>query len=553
MVFYRKYRPQTINELDSEKVRQALINVLSLPEIPHAFLFTGPKGLGKTSAARILAKAVNCESRKTDNGKQKTPIESGNTDSRRQKSDKSGSKQSSVIRNPSSVISPLSFDSFEPCNKCEQCISITNGTNLDILEIDAASNRGIDEIRDLREKIKLTPLGARKKVYIIDEVHMLTTEAFNALLKTLEEPPSHALFILCTTELYKVPETIVSRCFQIMFAPATYDEIARSFKRIALGEGLNIEDKAIEEIAKLADGGFRDGVKILEELTSMDKKVITKDLVEKRYKVVSSKYQVAGMIEQLQNRDSKSALMLVKKTIDQGIDVKQFLVQLIEQIHSMLLEKAGVGKELRVESGEWGIEELRDLLVLLNRAYGEMKYAVIAQLPLELAIIEFTALKIADQNADICGKQNQRESAYRSASIGDNTVTVTSMRKQVGDLARVKAMYGDQKPVADKAVATAQNPSGINLLQISNSEITSEWLGQFWISLISEIKLYNHTIAGVLRGCMIKEFDKKTLIIETAYKFHKERLDDNKTRAALEQACKTLTGNPVRVEVKLKQ
>src|SRR3989344_1947762 len=169
MVFYRKYRPQTIEELDSRQVRDKLTSVLSKDSGFHALLFTGPKGLGKTSAARIVAKAVNCE-KINDYSK--------------------GKKLKGTL---------------EPCNKCSACTSITNGTNMDVLEIDGASNRGIDEIRDLREKIKLSPAYALKKVYIIDEVHMLTTEAFNALLKTLEEPPNHVIFILCTTEPHKVP------------------------------------------------------------------------------------------------------------------------------------------------------------------------------------------------------------------------------------------------------------------------------------------------------------------------------------------------------------
>ena len=186
MVFYRKYRPQKIDELDNQSVRESLYSIFSKGNFPHAFLFTGPKGLGKTSTARIVAKAINCEKHKDLEG----------------------------IRSEKEI---------EPCNKCEQCLSITNGNNLDIFEIDGASNRGIDEIRDLKEKIKLAPFKASKKVYIIDEVHMLTTEAFNALLKTLEEPPSHAVFILCTTEPHKVPATIVSRCLRINFTRATDD------------------------------------------------------------------------------------------------------------------------------------------------------------------------------------------------------------------------------------------------------------------------------------------------------------------------------------------
>src|SRR6185437_9781888 len=238
MVFYRKYRPQQIDDLDSASVRE-ILNAVLQKSIPHAFLFTGPKGLGKTSTARIVAKVVNCE------------------------------------RLGSSVHATI-----EPCNICDQCVSITSGTNVDVLEIDAASNRGIDEIRELKEKIRLSPVSATRKVYIIDEVHMLTSEAFNALLKTLEEPPDHAMFILCTTESHKVPETIVSRCFQIMFKPATEEELVRSFKRIVEGEKLKIEDEALKYIAQLADRGFRDGAKVLEELVlGADGQQITKELV----------------------------------------------------------------------------------------------------------------------------------------------------------------------------------------------------------------------------------------------------------------------------------
>ena len=235
MVFYRKYRPQTISELDSSNVRETLFAVLKGENIPHAFLFTGPKGLGKTSTARIVAKAVNC----------------------------------------------LHPKNGEPCNVCEQCVSITNGSNIDILEIDGASNRGIDEIRELRERVKLAPSSAKKKVYIIDEVHMLTTEAFNALLKTIEEPPAHVMFIFCTTEPHKVPETILSRCFHISFSLATTAELVHSLERITNGEKIEAEKGALELIAHLAEGGFRDAAKILEEMVLLSNgQILTKKFVE---------------------------------------------------------------------------------------------------------------------------------------------------------------------------------------------------------------------------------------------------------------------------------
>lgn len=530
MVFYRKYRPQKIEELDSSDVRNAIQAVLSLPEVPHAFLFTGPKGLGKTSAARIVAKAVNCETRqKAKNKKQKSAIV----------------KESQVNDQRLTTI-----DQIEPCNECVQCISITNGTNLDILEIDAASNRGIDEIRDLRDKIKLAPVSASKKVYIIDEVHMLTTEAFNALLKTLEEPPAHAIFILCTTELHKIPSTIISRCFQVLFTPAGKDDIARSFKRIARGEGIKIDDEVIGEITQLAEGGFRDAHKIIEELVALGEKNITKDLVEKRYKVTSNKKYVNNMVKLLDAKDTKKSFETIQKLVAEGIDIKQFILILSDMLHQLLLLKAGVHKD--IESADnfqnLSMEDVRMLLLLLQKAAADMKYSLLPQLPLELAVIEWCLAGGIDESLD------KAVIAQTTASIQtEHNLNVAAMRKKLGDLARVKALYGEQKvTVADKSDSSNQVNNRINLLQVSNSEITAEWLNHFWLNIISEMKQFNHIIAGVLRGCKIASYDNKILIIETSHKFHKERLDDAKTRSVLEEVCKTLTGNPVKVEVRLK-
>lgn len=520
MVFYLKYRPQTINELDSESVREALFQVLSLEHIPHAFLFTGPKGLGKTSAARILAKAVNCE----------------------QKSNKLKKKTEKLL---------------EPCNNCKQCESITNGSNIDILEIDAASNRGIDEIRDLREKIKLTPAAARMKVYIIDEVHMLTTEAFNALLKTLEEPPRHALFVLCTTELAKVPDTIQSRCFQVKFIKATTADIARALKRISSAENFHITDEVITEISKLADGGFRDAVKILEELVATGEKEINIEVIEKKYKVSSIKHKVESMINSFGLHDTKSGLEIIQSVIDDGIDVRQFIQLLTKTIHSLMLDEAGVKTgDIQISKYKLELNELRELLILLNRAHGEMKYSVLPQLPIELAVIDWNdgvagGVKSIESNGQKTkdDKHAERESEGKFTH-SQTEVTVTSMRKQIGDIARVKILYGEKEIKANNEPVIQVN--NFSLLNISNEEITKAWIDNFWQVYILEIKQYNHTIAGVLRSCQISQFDKEKLVIETAYKFHKERLSDVKILAVLESVCKTLTGKPVKVEVVLK-
>lgn len=349
MVFYRKYRPQKLSELDSQPVRERLTIILSSKEIAHAFLFSGPKGLGKTSAARIVAKAVNCERRKD----------------------------------------------LEPCNHCSQCVSITNGTNLDVLEIDGASNRGIDEIRELREKIKLAPAVAHFKVYIVDEVHMLTTEAFNALLKTLEEPPHHVLFILCTTDMHKVPQTIQSRCFNVGFSQATLPEITRCLKRIIRAEHIKIDEEAVEEIAKGSDGSFRDASKLLEvAVLQQGRKKITKETI---LTTSGNSIHAVEFVGYLHGKDAKGALRWLQESIHKGLNVKVWLEDLLAGLHSRLL------RYYNIESGEkadvledLAEQDVKKLITLFTRAHQEMKTAVIPQLPAELAIIEYCLARGGD-------------------------------------------------------------------------------------------------------------------------------------------------------------
>jgi len=517
MVFYRKYRPQTIEELDSKEVRDSLSAAMSnLPqEVPHAFLFTGPKGLGKTSTARIVAKVVNCTGRQlTSNNKllrtrKKLSVEGGE----------------------------LSVN-LEPCNTCEQCTSITNGTNLDVMEMDGASNRGIDEIRELKETIKLAPFSASKKVYIIDEVHMLTTEAFNALLKTLEEPPLHALFILCTTELHKVPTTVISRCFHVPFKRATVDELVRSFKRIATSERLHITDDALLRIAALSDGGFRDGVKILEEIAVRAREeTISAELVDKFYLLRGSAMQIDKLSESFVKKDVSTGITIIQDTQKAGTDIKYIIEELLKKIHTTILSISGVNGV--VKDTQFGTLELTDLIELsgiLSKAYTETKIAVISELPLELALVDWSV-----RNGNV--KHSEK------VSLLDDAISLSSLRKQVGNIAKQNAVMGEKKEEKKEPV----NTSGVSILHFSaNGEITKEWLSEFWSSLLQRLKSEHHTTAGVLRGCTLKSFDRKNLVLQTSYKFHKERLDDLKTKAIIEKTCKELLGKAVTVSIELK-
>lgn len=298
MSLYLKYRPKKVEELDLASVREAFNKLIKANEVAHAYLFTGPRGAGKTSSARILSRIVNCEKNEAKLG--------------------------------------------EPCNECSACKSILSGGSLDFVEIDAASNRGIDDIRELKEKIRLAPSELKYKVYIIDEVHMLTTEAFNALLKTLEEPPAHAIFILCTTETHKVPETIQSRCISIGFSKATPEEMKRSFARVISGESKKVSEEALDYLSRSVDGSFRDGVKILDKVLSQSDHVQLAQIEEAIMGVAG--YNVSALVEALIKRNSNAALDELHAATARGIDLVYLTVTLMKELRNRLL--AGESKEL---------------------------------------------------------------------------------------------------------------------------------------------------------------------------------------------------------------
>ncbi|HEX7042488.1 MAG TPA: DNA polymerase III subunit gamma/tau [Patescibacteria group bacterium] len=488
MVYYRKYRSQTIAQLDSPKLREILTSVLSSKDIPHAFLFTGPKGLGKTSTARIIAKVLNCTAKKRDG--------------------------------------------IEPCNECEQCKSITNGTNIDVLEIDGASNRGIDEIRELRERVNLAPSSAKRKVYIIDEVHMLTSEAFNALLKTIEEPPEHVVFIFCTTEPQKVPPTIISRCFHISLSRATEEEIVHSLKRIAEGEKITVSDAVLQQIAYMADGGFRDATKLFEELVLLaNGKEITQELVDKSLNVSGISYLVSGISAKLEEKDAKGSFEIVEKLVEDGLDVKYFVSNLLEMLHNLLLIKVGVVRE-NAKDTKLSLEELEILVNLISEAYNQVKYSPFPQLPLEIAIVKWCSQDIEDKKEEI---KNITE-----IKIKDDKPSMSDVIKKEKNLKVKEIINGPTpKPTIKPDDTTKQEVihESANLLE----------------NIIYKVKPYNHSVAGVLRGCKIKSMDSERIVFETPYKFHKEKLDEAKTRDILEKGVKEITGKNLSVMIELKQ
>lgn len=293
VALYRRWRPQNFDTLVGQQpVKQALTNALTSGRIAHAYLFAGPRGTGKTSTARILAKALNCEHGPTPN----------------------------------------------PCGECDNCRRIAEGSSMDVFEIDAASNRGIDEIKALRDQLAFTPVDCRYKVYIIDEVHMLTTEAFNALLKTLEEPPSHVIFILATTDPHKIPATIHSRCQRFDFRRVTVEEIVQHLAMVAQGSGLEADEDALRLIAIQSEGGMRDALSLLDQCGVMAKK-ITAVTVREVLGIVGRE-ALRALVEAIGRQDVPLALSQLAALLEQGKDVRQIVTELIEYLRALLLFKA---------------------------------------------------------------------------------------------------------------------------------------------------------------------------------------------------------------------
>lgn len=340
-MYYLTYRPRTIGEIDNSEPRETIKKILSSGTLPHAFLFVGQKGTGKTSTARIFAKAVNC------------------------------------LEN----VFAKKGTSVEPCNKCANCKSIDLSSFPDVLELDAASNRGINEVKELIKESSYLPMAGRFRVFIIDEAHMITSDGFNALLKTLEEPPSTVIFILATTNVEKLPKTIQSRCIPIEFGRAKESEIVHMLKRITSHAKLAVTEEVLELIASHSDLSFRDGAKLLEELVMLGKTDID---AARSYVGLRSKNNLLVI---LSKQTVVEALSWIEEFSKAGGGCKTLIEELLHELHNDLLALNKIGTISRKTT--LSLPEIIILMKLLQEAYSNLRSSPIETIPLEIAIVEF--------------------------------------------------------------------------------------------------------------------------------------------------------------------
>lgn len=473
---YRKYRPQAFADvIGQDHITQTLQNQVVSGRLAHAYLFCGTRGVGKTTVARLLAKALNCQSRATQ--------------------------------------------SAEPCNKCGSCTAITLGRSLDIIEIDAASNRRIDDVREIREHIPYGPAENAYKIVIIDEVHMLTTEAFNALLKTLEEPPSHVVFVLATTEVHKLPDTITSRCQRYDFRPIPAPILEKRLEKLAAAEDVKIDSDVISDLAHLARGSTRDAESFLGKLISLGDKQINRE----RASLVLPKFDTAlciQFIKHLIERDATNAIKLINDYVSDGGELSHFHGQVLELMRQVMLYKVSgsgsadfygssrVADELKALAGSITQTRSQQFIEKWLAANDSWRDADIAQLPLELVTVELTAGKIEAAPATVDGANNGKSASHKS-------------------------------PEQPKVIVASDSAQLLSLIQ------------ERWTDIVAKLRDFNHSLSFILSIAKPSVIEGNTLTILFQYQLHLDRVHDAKVREAIAQALKEIAGVDLSIKGKL--
>jgi len=490
---YRDYRPQNFAEvLGQNHIKITLQNEIVAGRPAHAYLFCGPRAVGKTTLARVMAKALNCEKRKDGEA--------------------------------------------EPCNKCLSCMGITAGKNLDIIEIDAASNTGVDNVREnIIAFSRLAPSGSRFKVFIIDEVHMLSISAFNALLKIIEEPPAYVVFILCTTEIQKVPATVISRCERFDFKRISVNEIVTKLNNIAIAEKISVDASVLEAVARRSGGHLRDAESLLGQIFSLGDKKISAEQAELVLPHYNSN-EAVNLLDYLGKKDAAKAVSLVNSLVDSGVNLKTFTGEIIALLRKIMLNKLSpeLADNLGLDLGENLEKRLTEVagnlnwnqIFLFTRRFLESgndnKSPLIPQLPLELAIVELCFGLDSSSNPRTPAMP---ASANQTESVGtnrQNNISPAAFKKET--LAPLNAR--------NSASAAVDKEFNLDAIGIASK----------WPEFLVKIKKYNHSLSFVLQNAEPREIKEGRLTLVFKYKFHHDRVSDPNIKVIVENNLSEVFG-----------
>lgn len=512
-VFYRKWRPQTFNEIaGQEHVVQTLRNAIKSSRIAHAYLFCGPRGSGKTSTARILAKAINC----------REPVEG------------------------------------EPCNSCDSCLTINRGNALDIIEIDEASNRGIDDMNGLKEKVNYSPNILKFKVYIIDEVHMITREGANAFLKTLEEPPPHVIFILATTDPHKIISTITSRCQRFDFHRLSSASVIARLSHICEKEGITIDNEALKLVAKVTTGSLRDATNLLEQLITYYGNII--EMAQAQAMLgISGDLRIRELARHIVAMDVSSGLKIINAVAGEGLDLRQFNRELVDYLRQLLLAKSGSADmidatsddlaEMQKMAGSTSLDYLLNTIKLFSGV--DLRMDTYSPLPLELALVESVI------------SQHAREKSAADSSSGrdwqsSRTATAAPRIAKPAEPARTASLAGKplkaagappldpaQLPQTGHPSAHLPDPPGIEPLKMDDPN-DLPYLKIHWKDFINSMRgegSGGNLDARLRHACEPVEIKGDNLVLGFYHEFHKKYIDDRKYLHLIEKKLKDVFGH----------